>query len=301
MTSSTSVGACNKELLAVAPVTSPSSKEGPGFDASTRASSPGGASSSSSDGTSHGSPALLGTLAQRRGLRTAILDDLGVDFCTNAMEGVSASPSLYTGTQLSCGPLNSLPPRSTGAYPSPCPPFPSSDASQRSCVQMLGHPSPNGASASWSPPSRVSLVGGSLGSVPLRVQRGGDASDRSPNGYWAASCGHSPAAHQAGVPMWGGAAASVAATRAAAAVYGSSPMQTQTMACGWPLGAAGGQQPSWGVSPQASTQVSPQSSASLNQGEAMRRWLLGVNEGPSLSNEELAERMRAAEPETYDD
>lgn len=206
-------------------------------------------------------------------MRTAILDDLGVDSGANAAEKASSSP------------FNSSLPQPAGAY--------SADASQRSPVQMLGHPSPAGASARWSPPNRgLSLVGGSLGSVPLQVQQGGDASDRSPNGYWA----HSPPAHQAaGVPMWGGAAASVAATRAAA-VYGSPSMQTHTMACGWPLG-----HPSWGVTPQASPQASPQSSASLNQGEAMRRWLLGVQDGPSLSNEELAERMRAAEPETYND
>lgn len=292
LTSSIIAEACNKDLMTLAPVTSPCGKEGNGFDASTRASSPGGTSNSSSDGTSQGSPAILGKLAQRRGLRTAILDDLGVDLNTKETEGVSASPSLCTATQLSCGPFNSSP---VGTYHSPVSSFPSGDASQRSCAHMLGHP--NALPPRWSPQSRVNLVGGSLGSVPLRVQQGGDASDRSPSGYWAASCRHSPPAHQAGVPMWGGAAASVAATHAAA-VYGS-PLAP--MACPWPLSATGGQQSSWGVSQQVSPQVSPQTGMAPDQGEAMRRWLLGVHEGSALSNEELAERMRAAEPETYDD
>lgn len=262
MASSISEGSCSKAAAS-------------GFDASTRASSPGASSSSSSDGTSHGSPAVLGTLAQRRGMQAAILDDLGVDSGTN-----TAPANLQAGMQFSGSPFHSSP-------------APVGDASRRSPVQTFGgHPSPT----NWSPASRVSIVSGSLGSVPIQVMRTGDASDRSPPGHWAPGCAHSPAARQAGVPMWGSAMASVEATRRAAAAC-SVPMQAQTMSCGWPHGVGCAQQPSWG----GSTYASPQASASLDQGEAMRRWLLGVQEGPTLSNEELADRMRAAEPETYDD
>lgn len=266
---------------AVAPFTNSFGKAGSGFDASTRASSPGATSSSSSDGTTHGSPAVVGTLAQRRGLRAAILDDLGVDLSANTAEPAQAPANLAAGTRFTSSPFNSSP-------------RPIGDASQRSPVQTFGgHPSPIGNSAQWSPATRVSIVSGSLGSVPIRVPRGGDASDRSPPGHWAPRCGHSPVAHQAGVPVWGSAMASVEATRAAATA------QAQTMSCGnhWPHSTSGAQQPSWGTS----TQTSPQASTSLDQGEAMRRWLLGMHEGPCLSNKELADRMRAAEPETYDD
>lgn len=281
MASSISREACGK---AAVPFTNSIGKAASGFDASTRASSPGGSSSSSSDGTSHGSPAVLGKLAQRRGMRAAILDDLGVDLGINTVEGMFAPANLHAGTQFSCSSFTSSP-GSVG------------DASRRSPVQMFGgHPSPTSDSALWSPSSRVSVVSGSLGSVPIQVLRGGDASDRSPPGHWASSCGHSPAARQAGVSMWGSAVASVESTRRAAAVC-SVPMQAQTMSCGWQHSVSCAQQPSWG----SSTQTRPQASASLDQGEAMRRWLLGAHEGPSLSNEDLADRMRAAEPETYDD
>jgi len=276
LASSISQEACSK---AAVPCTNSFGKAASGFDASTRASSPGASSSSSSDGTSQGSPAVLGKLAQSRGMRAAILDDLGVDLCTNAAEGVLTPANLHAGTQFSSSPFNSSP-------------QPVGDASRRSPVQTFGgHQSPTGNSAMWSPSSRVSVVSGSLGSVPLQVLRGGDASDRSLPSPWASS----PAARQAGVPMWGSAMASVDATRRAAGSC-SVPVQAQSMS-GWPHSVSCAQQPSWG----SSTRTSPQASASLDQGEAMRRWLLGVHEGPSLSNEELAERMRAAEPETYDD
>lgn len=281
MASSISQEACS---TSAAPFTNSFGKAASGFDASTRASSPGASSSSSSDGTSHGSPAVLGTLAERRGMRAAILDDLGVDLGNNAAEGMDTPSNLHAGTHLCSSSFTS-------------PPQPVGDASRRSPVQTFGgRPSSTSSAALWSPSSRVSVVSGSLGSVPIQVLRGGDASDRSPPGHWAPNCGHSPAARQAGVPMWGSAMASVEATRRAAAACGM-PMQAQTMPCGWPHSVSCAPQPTWG----SSTRTSPQASASLDQGEAMRRWLLGVHEGQSLSNEELAERMRAAEPETYDD
>jgi len=92
-----------------------------------------------------------------------------------------------------------------------------------------------------------------------------------------------------GTPQWGRAAASVETTRAAAVV------QDSTLPGGCPQNLCC-QQSNWAQNIQPNSQVN-----SLDQGEAMRRWLLGIEEGPSLSNEELASRMLAAEPETYND
>jgi len=197
---------------------------------STRASSPGG-NSSTSEATSWGplSPSaksppsddVFSTLAERRGMRTSILNDLGLELDAGAVSGTpvcSATPPVPT-TQV-VRPMPAL----SGTRPALEPRTPAKDASQRS------PPMPRGFLLPPATPTRSSACNGSTPTTNSRILRGclgsspggkGDASQRSP----ASNCQASPA----GTTSWSSAVGCAVATRDAAIAT--------ARACGTPSGA----------------------------------------------------------------
>jgi len=206
----------------------------------------------------------------------------------NVDGGGSRSESLASGDDVTLS--SPMLPCITGTSPIPAPATPIGDASQRDPLLTLGllHVAVSGDASQRSP----------LGATPHQAQGGlvhgrckptpvmrGDASVRSPAVNWRNNCGHTSISFPSGGgASWSAAAASVVATRAAA---GSCPSPT---AC----------QRSNQVFPRESRGGSIQTKVVLET-DALKRWLSGGSGSSTLSGERLADWLRVAAPETYED
>jgi hypothetical protein len=283
---------------------------------STRANSPTGSLSSGSDG--HGRGSLSGTptqspsgpwkdLAQRRGVRSAILTDLGLDENGIGESSVPATPQAHgcgTGTPLSGvdsasgldRKLRHSPPVqrgnasiiSTSPLASGKPTM--GDASQRSPAQgrPLQHHGFGGRQSLRDRFSKLGdLVPGSLGSIPLAVS---SPSHRSiplalsspvhrPIPLAVSSPAHRPLLASAG---WS-AALQVSPCSLVNDVIPPPPAHTAS------------------VSAPGSACRSPMSPGEGCSVEELKCWLSGVPADAALSDQDLAERLRWAQPDVYDD
>lgn len=253
------------------------------------------------------------TLAERRGVRTAILNDLGIeidDVSTPKRPDSTAASTTPLPTFLGTCPspghkhpllqaLHGTPARGNHASSiSPANESPLSggplvhgDASHRSPVRPLGLPHlprPSAGDASQRSPLAAvksmtpSVKAGLTTTPPSRV----DASQRSPATASFASRGAPVEKQPAPVSAaaWGAARASAAATRALATAGDMQHLVRTT------------------AHSAASDMKHSGADGNVNDTDALQFWLKGVS-GVSLtlSGEELAEQLRSAAPETYDD
>jgi len=280
--------------------------------ASTRSNSPGGSSITSGEAdcsTPTHEQDQLGVIAQRRGLRAAILTDLGVDLegnVTSTPTSAAASPVYLQRRQMVVTPSSAVGASPSGIIstrPTLCatPNTPVvGDASRRSpaggCASQR---SPMLASTGFGDASRRSPMMSSpglprglpprapqcLGTSPPKPAAFGDASQRSP------AARPSPV----GVASWGAAAASIAATRdAAVAVPCSIPPPPAHSAEAAPCVPRAS-------SPQNQVSSTAAGGVTLHVTDSVKCWLSGTSGKDMPSAEELLARLRAAQPECYDD
>lgn len=250
--------------------------------ASTRANSPNGScSTEDAECETPPSPRREGT-GKMGVLRGAILKDLGVEFHCN--DGLRSSPTTAAGSPYSslASSANSSPSICTSASSLSASPVhltatrpPMKDASQRSSTGILSSAFLRLCDASQrTPPQRV------LPCTAVFSPVGGDASQRSPASRSYPSAGGS----------WAAATRAAAATHAAA-VSGSLPAQAahgilSTSAAACPVKEAGAR----GLQQADECTANP-----------LKCWLAGVSDNSKLSSEDLAEKLLAALPETYED
>lgn len=185
----------------------------------------------------------------------------------------------------------------------------SQDASQRTPPQCIAQHLKGGLLRSGDASQRTPLPFSAQNLTRSLRPRCGDASERSPV----------TTAYPAAGGSWGAAAAAVAATRAAASMpsppVNATPHSVTVIACPpapasqaanlieVPAAAADT------IVPAAAAQVPSTNLVAENKMpvvqicsvESVKYWLAGISDCSVPSNEELAERLRAALPETYDD